>query len=127
MVSNHPAKFGGRRRCGSGDMFVVVGGQDSTCPCLDPPLLLSLKHMTCHALTHEISGRGRSHINLPVCPMKGSRSWPHMPTRTTDRTYLKLLPVSPKTMLGKKIKKEWQRKRSEKIKCAKTANKYAIN
>ena len=45
MVSNHPAKFGGRRRCGSGDMFVVVGGQDSTCPCLDPPLLLYLKHI----------------------------------------------------------------------------------
>ena len=58
----------------------------------------------CHALTHEISGC--SHINLPVCPMKGSRSWLHMPTRTTDLTYLKLLPVSPKTVLGKKKEKK---------------------
>ena len=34
MVSHQPARFGGHRRCGSGDMmFVVVEGQDSTCPC----------------------------------------------------------------------------------------------
>ena len=31
MVSHHPAKFGGYRYCGSGDMmFVVVEGQDTT-------------------------------------------------------------------------------------------------
>ena len=41
MVSHHPAKFGGHRHCGSGDMmFVVVEGQESTCPRLDSPLLL---------------------------------------------------------------------------------------
>ena len=36
-------------------MFVVVEGQDSTCPCLDPLLLLiskaHVKHMTCIAHT----------------------------------------------------------------------------
>ena len=43
MVSHHPAKFGDHRHCGSGDtMFVVVEGQDSTCPRLDPPLLFTL-------------------------------------------------------------------------------------
>ena len=31
MVSQHPAKLGGYRHCGSGDMmFVVVEGKDST-------------------------------------------------------------------------------------------------
>ena len=42
MVSHHPAKFGGHRHYGSGDMmFVVVEEQDS---CLDPPLLFSMWH-----------------------------------------------------------------------------------
>ena len=66
MVSQHPAKLGGHRHCGSGDMmFVVVEGKDSTCPPLDPP---SLKHMTCDARIHDISGR--RHNSLSVCPMK---------------------------------------------------------
>ena len=44
MVSHHPAKFGGHRHCGSGDtMFLVVEGQDSTCPRLNPPLLFISK------------------------------------------------------------------------------------
>ena len=44
MVSQHTAKFGGARHCGSGDMmFFVVEGQHSTYPRLDPPLLLSPK------------------------------------------------------------------------------------
>ena len=39
MVSHDPAKFGGHRHCGSGDlMFLVVEGQDSTCPCFNLPL-----------------------------------------------------------------------------------------
>ena len=55
MVSQHPAKLGGHRHCGSGDMmFVVVEGKDSTCPPLDPP---SLKHMTwSHTSTRTIGG-----------------------------------------------------------------------
>ena len=37
MVSHHPAKFSGHRHCVSRDiMFIVVEGQDSTCPRLDP-------------------------------------------------------------------------------------------
>ena len=35
----------------------------------------------------EISGR--RHDNLPVCLMKGSRSWSLMSARTTDGNYLK--------------------------------------
>ena len=31
MVSHHPAKFGGHKHCGSGDMMLlVIEGQDST-------------------------------------------------------------------------------------------------
>ena len=34
-----PAKFGGRRHCGSGDMMLlVVAEQDSSCFCVNPPL-----------------------------------------------------------------------------------------
>ena len=44
MVSHHPAKFGGNRHCSSGGMmFVVVEGQVSTYPRLDPPLLFISK------------------------------------------------------------------------------------
>ena len=32
-----------------------------------PPLLFSLKHMTCHALTHEISDYGRICTNIFQC------------------------------------------------------------
>ena len=46
MVSHYPAKSGGHKHCGSGDMmFVVVERQDSICPRLDPPLLFtSIEH-----------------------------------------------------------------------------------
>ena len=56
MVSNHPAKFGGQRHCSGGDMmFLVVEGQDSTCPCFNCHFCLSLKRMACYFHTHEIS------------------------------------------------------------------------
>ena len=65
MVSHHPANLGDPRHCGSGDMmFVVVEGQDSTCPPLDPSLLL----ISCHARTHYVSGR--RHNSLLVFPMR---------------------------------------------------------
>ena len=83
-MSHHSAKFGVHKHCGSGDMmFVVVGGQDFTCP----HYCLSLKHMACYAHAHEISGR--RHNSLPVCPMKDSRPWSHICTRAADGTYLK--------------------------------------
>ena len=111
MISHHPAKFGGHRHYGSGDMMlVVVEGQDSTCSRLDLPLLfIFLRHMECHAHIHENSGRG--HNNLPVCPMKDSRSWSHMSTRTTNGTYLKNLfcqSVEKKCLEKGKEKNEWQ-------------------
>ena len=45
--------------------------------------------MACHAHTPEISERRNN--NLPECPMKDSRSWSHMSTRTADGNYLKKL------------------------------------
>ena len=87
MISHHPAKFSGHKRCDSRDMFVVVEGQGSSCPFLDPYYRISLKHMACFAHTHEISGC--RHNDWPVCPKMDSRSWSHMSTRTTDQIYLK--------------------------------------
>ena len=44
MFSHHPAKSGGLRHCGSGDVtFAVVEGQDFIYPRLDPPLLFISK------------------------------------------------------------------------------------
>ena len=89
-----PSKFGYHqvwcfRNCGSGDMmFLVVEGQDSTCPSLNLlSLFFSPKHMACHAHAHETSRR--RHKNLPVCPLKDIRFWSHMSRRTTDRNYFK--------------------------------------
>ena len=53
--SHHPAQFGGHRNCGSGDMmFLVVEGQDSTCPRLKPPLNV-YSERTWHAVHKIIS------------------------------------------------------------------------
>ena len=85
MVRNYPTKFGKHRHCGSGDMvFVVTEGQDSSCPCLHPPLLLISKAHACHANTHEISGR--RHNNFPVYPRKDFQTC--ISTRVNDKTYL---------------------------------------
>ena len=44
MVSHHPANSGSYSHCGRGDiMFLVVGEQDLTCPCLNLPLLFITK------------------------------------------------------------------------------------
>ena len=48
---------------------------------------LSLKHTTCKALTHGISGL--RHNRLPVCSMKDVRSWSHVLTWKTDGNYTK--------------------------------------
>ena len=39
MLSYHPAKFGGHRYRDKGDVLLVVAGQNSTFPLLNPPLL----------------------------------------------------------------------------------------
>ena len=42
MVSHHPAKFGGHRHCGSGDiMFSVAKEENSRCSRFNPPLLFN--------------------------------------------------------------------------------------
>ena len=44
MVSHHPAKFGGHRHCGSGDvMSLVVEEEDLRCSCSNPQLLFISK------------------------------------------------------------------------------------
>ena len=44
MVSNHPAKFGGHRHCGSGDIiFLIAEEEDSRCSRFNPPLLFISK------------------------------------------------------------------------------------
>ena len=48
MINHHPAKCGGHRHCGSGDMFLVVERQDSICPRLNLSLLFISK-------AHDIS------------------------------------------------------------------------
>ena len=90
MVSHNPAKFGGHRHCGSGNMmFVVDEGQDYTCPRLDSPLLfISKAHdMPC---SHTRNFRkqtqyfaGVSNQGLPILVTHVYR------TRITDGTYLK--------------------------------------
>ena len=107
MASLHPAKFGGHKHCGSGDMmFVVVEGQNSTCRCLDPSLLLISKVHGMPCSSHEISGL--RHKNIPVCPMKDSQSWSHMSRTTTDNLLKNLLPVRPKAALGIRRKKRME-------------------
>ena len=55
MVSHHPAKVGSHRHCGSGDMvLVVVDGQGSTYPRLDPPLLFISKAILTHTKFQDI-------------------------------------------------------------------------
>ena len=66
-------------------MFLVVEGQDSKCPCLNPKYFLSLKHITCHALTHKMSGPR----HLPVYQMKTHQYRSVMSTLITDRNYIK--------------------------------------
>ena len=53
MVSHHPAKFGGHRHCGSGNMFLVGKEENSRCSRFNPPLLFTSKG---HGLqAHDIS------------------------------------------------------------------------
>ena len=54
MVSYHLAKFGGHGYCGSGDIFSVLGRQDSTSPQIHH-YCLSLKHIAGQAHTHDIA------------------------------------------------------------------------
>ena len=54
MVSHRPIEFGLHRHCGSGYiLFLVMEGQDSTCPLLDPPLLFISKTHDIHAHTQN--------------------------------------------------------------------------
>ena len=58
MVSHYPARSGGHRHCGSGDMiFSLVEEQDIPHALAKIRLYcLSPKHVACHAHTHKISG-----------------------------------------------------------------------
>ena len=42
MVRHHPAKFGGHRHCGSGDIMLLVAEEEnSRCSRFNPPLLFN--------------------------------------------------------------------------------------
>ena len=83
-ASHGKSLFVGLKHGGSGDMmFVVVEGQDFTCPRLDLPSRLSLKHLACYIHTHEIPGHKsakwraqRAHVPY----------MPYVPTRPTCPT-----------------------------------------
>ena len=60
MVSHHPAMFGGHIHCGSGDMFLMVEEQDSTCSSLYPPLLFLSKRYGLKA--HGKSDPGHAYL-----------------------------------------------------------------
>ena len=52
MASQNPAKFGDHSHCGSGDIFLMVEGQNSARPCsIRHHYCLSLNPMPC-MLTH---------------------------------------------------------------------------
>ena len=64
-TSHHPAKFGGHRHCGRGDINIpaiavnlpqkwdIASETVYACP-LIPSIFIFCKAMTCHALTHKI-------------------------------------------------------------------------
>ena len=56
MVSHHPARFGGRRHCGSGVMFLMVEVLDFTCSSLNLPSLFIFKEhgLKAHDMTSPI-------------------------------------------------------------------------
>ena len=66
-----------------------------------------------------------------ICRFSSDEGLPILATHAYKNNWQNLLKTfasqSKNSARKKKRKKEWQRKRSEKIKCAKTANKYAIN
>ena len=108
MVSHHLAKFGGHRHCGSGDvMFLVVEGQDSTCPCLNLPLLFISKayDMACSdtlnfwTQTQQFAG-----VPNEVFPILVT----HIYKNSGRNALQKLLAVRPKAALGRRKKTEWQ-------------------
>ena len=66
MVSHHPAKFGGHRDCGSGDMmFLVLERKHSACPHFNLPLLfISKGHgLKAHGSNLIISNLGHTRLN----------------------------------------------------------------
>ena len=60
IISHHSAKFGDHKQCGSGDkMFLVVGEQDFTCSCLNPPIHRYIKYVIWHV---NKSDPGNTHL-----------------------------------------------------------------
>ena len=57
MGIQYPSNFGSHRDCCSGDMvvYLVVEGEDSSYPCLNPPLsFISKAHIAYQTHTHKI-------------------------------------------------------------------------
>ena len=110
----HPAKFGGYGYSGSEVIMDLVchtisqnhmiqgscdfmggstHGKSPVCQVWSPQALWWGRYVCCDyrgdTFAHTYKNSGCRHNNLPICPMKDSESQSHMPTRTTDGTYLK--------------------------------------
>ena len=65
MVSHHPAKFGGRNRCDSGDiMFSVAEEEDPRCSCFNRHCCLYLKDMVWKHTAYHINNSDPGHTDL---------------------------------------------------------------
>ena len=56
MISQYPAKFGGHRHCGSGDIMILVAeDENSRCSNFNPPLLfISIGHgLKAHVISYH--------------------------------------------------------------------------
>ena len=62
MVCQKPAKFGGHRHCGSGDMFLVAEEEDSRCSRFNSPLLFISKRHGFKSLDISLITPIKSHV-----------------------------------------------------------------
>ena len=54
LVSYGPARFGGHRHCGSGDIFLVAEEETLGCSCFNPPLLFNFSRTWVESAPHII-------------------------------------------------------------------------
>ena len=94
LVSYGPARFGGHRHCGSGDMFLVAEEETLGCSCFNPPLLFNFSRTWVESAPHII-------LLTPILVTRSQSSkW------TNTGKYL--LPVCPKTSQEGEKEKERQ-------------------
>ena len=117
MVSNHPAKFGNHRHCGSGDiMFLVAEEQNSRCSRFNPPLLfnplycLFLKNLVWKHTAHHIINSDPGHTRSKQHLDKTSKITFTSPSKNTaEKEKTKTLAITKRYALKAQPQKlEWQ-------------------